>query len=65
MIADTDPDKILEIHKRMVNKTVKVLTENSSWIGRVVEVIDTENFAVSRNREADPQTVNMFNIRSL
>lgn len=65
MITDTDPDKILEIHKKMLNKTVRVLADDSSWIGRVVEVIDTENFAVSKNREADPQTVNMFNIRSL
>jgi len=65
MTRDTNADKILEIHKRMVDKTVRVLHENSSWIGRVVKVIDTEHFAVSKNRDADPQTVNMFNIRSL
>jgi hypothetical protein len=65
MTTDTEPDKILEIHKKMVNKTVKVLDNSSSWIGRVVEVIDTENFAISRNRDMEPQVVNMFNIRSL
>ena len=65
MTTDTAPDRILEIHKRMINKTVKVLNNNSSWVGRVVDVIDTENFAVSRSKDAEPQTVNIFDIRSL
>ena len=65
MTTDTDPDKILEIHKKMINKTVKVLNDNSSWVGRVVDVVDTENFAVSKSKDAEPQTVNIFDIRSL
>ena len=65
MTTDTHPDRILEIHKRMINKTVKVLNNNSSWVGRVVDVVDTENFAGSKRKDAEPQTVNIFDIRSL
>jgi len=65
MITDTDPSKVLEIHKRMIDKTVRVLETNSSWIGRVVDVIDTQNFSVRRSKDSAAQTVNMFNIRSL
>ena len=65
MATDTDPDRILEIHKRMINKTVKVLNNNSSWVGRVVDVVDTENFAVSRNKDTEPQTVNIFDISAI
>jgi hypothetical protein len=65
MIIDTNPEKILEIHKKMIDKTVKVLEGNFSWIGRVVDVLDEQNFSVRKSRESVPQTVNMFNIRSL
>jgi hypothetical protein len=65
MITDTNPEKILEIHKKMIDKTVKVLEGNFSWIGRVVDVLDEQNFSVRKSRESVPQTVNMFNIRSL
>jgi len=65
MITDTNPEKILEIHKKMIDKTVKVLEGNFSWIGRVVDVVDEQNFSVRKNRDSVPQTVNMFNIRSL
>jgi len=65
MTTNTDPDKILEIHKRMIDKTIKVLEGNYSWVGRVVDVIDEENFSVRKNKDSVPQAVNMFNIRSL
>jgi len=65
MITDTPQDKVLEIHKRMIDKTVRVLEQNTSWIGRVVGVVDTQNFSVRRSKDSAPQTVNMFNIRSL
>tara|TARA_R110000751_G_scaffold260477_4_gene359840 strand:+ start:1588 stop:1785 length:198 start_codon:yes stop_codon:yes gene_type:complete len=65
MITDTDPDKILEIHKRMIDKSVRVLEGNASWVGRVVDVIDTENFSVRKGRESTSQAVSVFNIRSL
>ena len=65
MTTDTNPERILEIHKKMIDKTVKVLDGNFSWIGRVVDVLDEEHFSVRKTRESVPQTVNMFNIRSL
>tara|TARA_Y100000310_G_C20252091_1_gene609594 strand:- start:228 stop:425 length:198 start_codon:yes stop_codon:yes gene_type:complete len=65
MITDTDQNKVLEIHKRMIDKTVRVLESNTSWIGRVVDVIDTQHFSVRRSKDSAAQTVNMFNIRSL
>ena len=65
MTTDTNPERILEIHKKMVDKTVKALEGNFSWIGRVVDVLDEENFSVKKNRDSEAQTVNMFDIRSL
>jgi hypothetical protein len=65
MTTDTSPEKILEIHKKMIDKTVKVLEGNFSWIGRVVDVLDEENFSVKKSRDSEAQTVNMFDIRSL
>tara|TARA_R100000008_G_scaffold84123_2_gene70797 strand:- start:1133 stop:1330 length:198 start_codon:yes stop_codon:yes gene_type:complete len=65
MTKDTDIDKVLEIHRKMIGKTVRVLDGNYSWIGKVTEVLDEQNFSVKRNKEADPKTVNMFDIRSL
>jgi hypothetical protein len=65
MITDTEQSKVLEIHKRMIDKTVRVLDSNTSWIGRVIDVVDVQNFSVRRSKDSAPQTVNMFNIRSL
>lgn len=65
MTTDTSPERILEIHKKMIDKTVKVLEGNFSWIGRVVGVLDGEHFSVRKSRDSEAQAVNMFNIRSL
>jgi len=66
MITDTSIDKIMDIHKRMIDKTVKVLSpNNSSWVGRVTDVVDEQTFSVRRHKDAEPQMVNMFDIRSL
>ena len=60
-----EQQKMMEINERMVNKTVRVTEgRTNSWIGKVVSVIDHENFFVRRAKDVDPQTVNMFNIRS-
>lgn len=60
-----EQDKMMEINQRMVDKTVRVVEANtSSWVGKVVSVVDHENFFVRKNKEASPQLVNMFNIRS-
>ena len=58
MTTDTSPEKILEIHKKMIDKTVKVLEGNFSWIGRVIDVLDEQNFSVRKNRDSAPQTPN-------
>jgi len=57
--------KMKEINERMVDKTVRVIeAKANNWIGKVVEVIDHENFSVRKHKDSDPQTVSMFDIRS-
>jgi hypothetical protein len=65
MRSDIDTERVLDIHRKMVDKTVRVLEGSYSWIGKVVEIVDSENFLIKRNRESDPKQVNMFDIRSL
>lgn len=57
--------KMMEINQRMIDKTVRVVEASAnSWIGKVVSVVDHENFFVRRNKDSEPQMVNMFDIRS-
>jgi len=57
--------KMMEINQRMIDKTVRVVeASTSSWIGKVVSVVDHENFFVRKNKGSEPQMVNMFDIRS-
>jgi hypothetical protein len=65
MTSDTNTDKVLEIHRKMVDKTVRVLDGSYSWIGKVVDIVDKDNFLVRRNKDSEPKEINMFNIRSL
>ncbi len=65
MTSDTDTNKVMDIHRRMVAKTVRVLEGPYSWIGNVIEVVDTAHFLVKRNKESEPKKINMFDIRSL
>tara|TARA_Y100000592_G_scaffold52137_1_gene82416 strand:- start:1384 stop:1581 length:198 start_codon:yes stop_codon:yes gene_type:complete len=65
MTCDTDTNKVLEIHRKMVDKTVRVLEGSYTWIGKVIDVVDTDHFLVKRNRDAEPKKINMFDIRSL
>jgi len=65
MTKDTNIDRVLEIHRKMIGKTVRVLDGDYSWIGKVMEVLDEQNFSVKRSKEADPKKINMFDIRSL
>ena len=60
-----EQQRMTEINERMVDKTVRV-TEGkaSSWIGKVVSVVDHENFFVRRSKDSEPQRVSMFDIRS-
>ena len=64
--TDQEQKKMMEINERMVDRTVRVTEgQASGWIGKVVSVIDHENFFVRRNKDSEAQTVNMFDIRSL
>lgn len=65
MTSDTDTNKVLDIHRRMIDKTVRVMEGSYTWIGKVIDVADTENFLVKRNRDSEPKKINMFDIRSL
>jgi hypothetical protein len=64
--TEEEQKKMIEANERMVNKAVRVAGgEINSWIGKVVSVVDHENFFVRRNKDSEPQVVNMFDIRSL
>jgi len=65
MTSNSDTNKVLGIDRRMIDKTVRVLEGSYTWIGKVIDVVDTENVLVKRNRDAEPKTINMFDIRSL
>ena len=66
MIRTPEEQQVMrDINERMVNKTVRVTEgKTSSWIGKVVSVVDHENFFVRRSKDSEPQKVNMFNIRT-
>ena len=60
-----EQEKMKEINERMINKTVRVTEGRStSWIGKVLSVVDHENFTVRKSKDAEPQIVSMFDIRS-
>jgi len=57
--------EMMEINQRMIDKTVRVIEASAnSWVGKVVSVVDHENFFIRRSKDAEPQIVNMFDIRS-
>tara|TARA_Y100000310_G_scaffold313428_1_gene361793 strand:+ start:376 stop:579 length:204 start_codon:yes stop_codon:yes gene_type:complete len=63
--SQEEQERMKEINERMVNKTVRVTEEKAnSWTGRVVAVVDHENFSVRRSKDSEPQVVNMFDIRT-
>ena len=66
MIRTPEEQKqMMDINERMVNKTVRVTEEKTnSWTGKVVAVVDHENFSVRRSKDSEPQVVNMFDIRA-
>jgi|TARA_R100000700_G_scaffold39967_1_gene54176 hypothetical protein len=65
MTSDTNAEKVLEIHRRMVDKTVRVLEGSHSWIGKVMDVVDTDHFLIRRNKDSEPKKINIFDVRSL
>jgi len=66
MIRTPEEQQVMKaFNERMVDKTVRVTEgETNGWIGKVVSVIDHENFSVRRSKDSEPQVVSMFDIRS-
>lgn len=56
-------DLKIEINKKMIGKTVKVLEHEYQWIGEIVDVKDENTFIVSNGDGLIP--VDIFNIRSI
>ena len=55
--------EILEIHKRMIGKTVLVI-EGDPWYGEIKGVIDEEYFSISSAESPAPRKISMYKIRS-
>ena len=56
--------EILEIHKRMIGKTVLVIDEDP-WYGEIKDVIDEEYFSISSPEAgAGLRKISMYKIRS-
>ena len=56
-------DKV-NVHKKMVGKFVEV-NDDFLWKGKVVKVIDEENFLVEEAGSSRKKKVSIFDIRSL
>ena len=55
--------EILEIHKRMIGKTVLVI-DGDPWYGEVKGVIDEEYFSISSAESPALRKISMYKIRS-
>lgn len=59
------PENKVEINRRMIGKTVKVLAESgNNWIGEVTDAKD-EDYVTVTNTSGDSFQVDIWNIRSL
>ena len=54
-----------EINQKLIDKSVRVIEGDDSWVGKAVEVVDHETFSVKRNKASEAKNVSMFDIRSL
>jgi len=53
----------LEINKRMIGKTIKVLDNEFEWLGEIVDVKDQDTFIVSNGDSL--VAVDIFDVRSI
>jgi hypothetical protein len=53
----------IEINKKLIGKTVKVLESEYEWLGEVVDVRDEDTFIISNGDTL--VAVDIFNIRSV
>ena len=61
-MATEKPLSKKEANQNMIGKTVYVV-EDGAWSGRVIDIIDEENFTVLKGRRL--VAVNIFDIRSV
>jgi len=54
-----------EVNQKLIDKSVRVIEGDDSWVGKVIEVVDHETFSVKRNKASEAKNVSMFDIRSL
>lgn len=53
----------IEINKRMIGKTIKVLENEYEWLGEIIDVKDQDTFIVSNGDALVP--VDIFDVRSI
>jgi hypothetical protein len=56
-------DSKIQINRRLIGKTIKVLDSDFEWVGEVVDVKDEDTFIVSNGESL--VSVDIFNIRSV
>lgn len=56
-------DAKIQVNKRLIGKTIKVLDSDFEWVGEVVDVKDEDTFLVSNGETL--VSVDIFNIRSV
>ena len=61
MIADNNK---VEINRKMVGKTVMVVSQGAQWTGVVSDVLDEKTFKVTDIKGQD-KSVDIFDIRSV
>lgn len=55
--------KKLEINKKLIGKTIRILDQEGEWVGEVVDVKDEDTFIVSNGNTL--VAVDIFDVRSL
>lgn len=55
--------KRLDINKKLIGKTVRILDQEGEWVGEVVDVKDEDTFIVSNGNTL--VAVDIFDVRSL
>jgi hypothetical protein len=56
-------DSKIQINRRLIGKTIKVLDSDFEWVGEVVDVKDADTFIVSNGESL--VSVDIFNVRSV
>jgi hypothetical protein len=55
--------KRLDINKKLIGKTIRILDQEGEWVGEVVDVKDEDTFIVSNGNTL--VAVDIFDVRSL